>query len=118
MQGEAIGQLQKKNNKCMHDNSKLIYWLSEIDAITDNFIKQFGTLSFEELNWKPNSETWSIAQNIEHLIKVNETYYPVVDAIRKGNYKLPCTAICSLVARFFGRFILKAVEPERKKRIK
>jgi len=102
----------------MDDNSKLIYWLSEIDNITDSFIKQFSPLSVEELNWKTNPETFSIAQNIEHLIKVNEIYYPVVDAIRKGNYKLPFTARFSFVTRFFGRFILKAVEPERKKRIK
>ncbi len=102
----------------MHDNSKLIYWLSEIDGITGNFIKQFGTLSFEELNWKPNPETWSIAQNIEHLIKVNETYYPIADAIRKRKYKLSPLAGFSFITNFFGKFILKAVEPERKKRIK
>jgi hypothetical protein len=102
----------------MHENSKQTYWLSEIDNATNNFVKQFGALSFEELNWRPNPEVWSIAQNIEHIIKVNETYYPVVDLIRKGNYKLPFTARFPFIINFFGKFILKAVEPQRKKRVK
>ncbi len=102
----------------MHDNSKLTQWQTEIDNISHDFAKQFGKLSSEELNWKPNAHTWSIAQNIDHLITVNETYYPIVTAIRKGNYKLPFIARFSFITNFFGKFILKAVEPERKKRIK
>jgi hypothetical protein len=107
-----------KTVNSMEDNSKLTYWFEEIDNIANDFTSKFGALSFEELNWKPNPQSWSIAQNIDHLIRVNESYYPVVTAIRKGNYKLPFIARFSFMTNFFGNFILKSVEPERKKRIK
>ena len=56
-------------------------WTQEIDKITLDAEMQFSELSSEQINWKPNSQTWSIAQNLEHLIVVNETYYPVLSAL-------------------------------------
>ncbi|MCB0751667.1 MAG: DinB family protein, partial [Ignavibacteriae bacterium] len=56
-------------------------WAQEIDKITLVAEMLFSGLSSEQLNWKPNSETWSIAQNLEHLIVVNETYYPVLSSL-------------------------------------
>ena len=59
-------------------------WVQEIDKITLDAELLFSELSGEQLNWKPNSQTWSIAQNLEHLIVVNETYYPVLSALKKA----------------------------------
>jgi hypothetical protein len=102
----------------MQHNSKLTYWHREIENIANDFVNRFGTLSTEELNWKPNSQSWSIAQNIDHLIRVNETYFLIVAAIENDNYKVPFIARFSFVTNFFGKFILKVVEPERRKKIK
>jgi len=49
-------------------------WNQHIDDITQKFIESFGELSSEQMNWKPDPNTWSIAQNIDHLIVIN-TYY-------------------------------------------
>lgn len=67
-------------------------WVQEIDKITLDAELLFSELSGEQLNWKPNPQTWSIAQNLEHLIVVNETYYPVLSALKKGAYKKPLAA--------------------------
>ena len=93
-------------------------WNDEIDTITQSFVQTFGDLSFEQLNWKPNAETWSIAENIDHLIVINETYFPVVDSIRKGTYKMPFLGKFGWIVAFFGRTVLAAVQPDRKKKIK
>jgi len=45
-------------------------WTNQIDTITAEFTKEFGNLSAEQLNWKPNADTWSIAQNMDHLIVI------------------------------------------------
>jgi hypothetical protein len=50
-------------------------WTTALTTITERFTSLFGGLSEEALNWKPDHNTWSIAQNIEHVIVVNETYY-------------------------------------------
>lgn len=93
-------------------------WVTQIDQITQNFIKSFNGLGTEELNWKPNSDTWSIAQNIDHLIVINETYFPVIEAVKKGTYKLPFLSKIGFVVSFFGDTVLRAVQPDAKKKLK
>ena len=93
-------------------------WREQIDKNTQSYIETFGELSIEQLNWKPNSETWSIAQNIDHLIVINKTYFPVIESIRKGTYKTPFLGKLEFVVSFFGKMILKSVQPDRKKKMK
>ncbi|WP_418604498.1 DinB family protein [Hwangdonia sp.] len=93
-------------------------WIAQIDKTTQNFSETFGELSFEQLNWKPNAETWSISQNMEHLIVINESYFPVIDSIRKDTYKTPFLAKFGFLVSFFGKTVLKAVQPDRKKKMK
>lgn len=76
-------------------------WREQIDKNTQSYIETFGELSIEQLNWKPNSETWSIAQNIDHLIVINKTYFPVIESIRKGTYKTPFLGKLEFVVSFF-----------------
>ena len=96
----------------MTNNSK------RIDAITNQFEQAFASLSNEHLNWKPNPDAWSIGQNIEHLITINETYYPVIEAVRTGKQDLPFYARFGFVVNMFGSMILKSVQPDRSKKIK
>ncbi|GJM27726.1 MAG: hypothetical protein DHS20C17_03610 [Cyclobacteriaceae bacterium] len=93
-------------------------WMNQIDEITDAFKQSFGMLTIELLNWKPNQNTWSIGQNLDHLIVINGSYYPVIKAVREGTYKLPFIAKFDFMVSFFGRTVLKAVQPDRKKKMK
>ena len=93
-------------------------WTSQIDIITENFVTEFGTLSEALLNWKPNPQAWSIAQNIEHLIVVNETYYPVLTSVKAGTYKTPYIGKIGFMVSFLGKTVLNAVKPDRKKKMK
>jgi len=93
-------------------------WTARIDASTTEFRKAFGGLSAEQLNWKPNPATWSIAQNIDHLITINSTYFPVLEALHAGTYRVPFTGKLGFLVRFFGKFILQSVLPDRKRKMK
>lgn len=93
-------------------------WVETIDKTTQDFQESFGRLTSKQLNWKPNSDTWSIAQNIDHLIIINKTYFPVISSIRKGTYKTPILAKLGFLVSFFERTVLKAVQPDRKKKMK
>ena len=93
-------------------------WTSELNNITKQTISTFGTLSSEQLNWKPNPKTWSIAQNIDHLIVVNETYYPVLASLKEGKYRAPFIGKFSFLVSFLGKTILNAVGPYSQKKIK
>ena len=93
-------------------------WTHHIDQLTRDFKQEFGMLSTEELNWKPNANTWSIGQNIDHLIIINNTYHPIINAVRTGTYRKPLLARFDFMVSFLGRIVLGAVQPDRKKRMK
>ncbi len=93
-------------------------WSAEIDKITQSFKDKFGHLGEKELNWKPNPQTWSIAQNIDHLMVVNETYFPVLASLKAGSYKTPFIAKLGFMVSFLGKTVLNAVKPDRKKKMK
>lgn len=93
-------------------------WASKIDQITADFNTSFGGLTTEQLNWKPNPDTWSVAQNIEHLIIINESYYPILTALHEGKYKTPWIGRIGFIVNLFGKTVFKAVDPARRKKMK
>jgi hypothetical protein len=93
-------------------------WLSQLDQLTEQFVTAFGALTSAQLNWKPAPQTWSIAQNIHHLIVVNESYYPILASLRSGTYKTPFIGKVGFMVSLFGKVILNSVKPDRKKKTK
>jgi hypothetical protein len=93
-------------------------WTIELDEVTQSFNDEFGSLSETEINWQPNAEQWSIAQNIHHLIVVNETYYPTLQKLKNNSYDLPWIGRIEFLTKFFGKTVLAAVQPDRRKKMK
>lgn len=96
----------------------MLNWIKEIDEITDKFVQDFKDLNVDELNWKPNSETWSIAQNIDHIIVLNKTYFPTLDNLLKGKNELPFISKFGFISSIMGKVLLKAVSPDNKSKTK
>lgn len=84
--------------------------------MTRSFVQKFGGLTDEQLNWKPSNKTWSIGQNIQHLILVNESYFPIITAAKKGTFKPPFISKFDFIVNFLGTVLLKAVQPDNKKK--
>ncbi|MEX2336220.1 MAG: DinB family protein [Fulvivirga sp.] len=93
-------------------------WIPDIDRLTSSFRQQFGELSVEQLNWKPNESTWSIAQNIDHIMVINQTYLVKIAELQAGNYRLPFTGRFKFLVDFMGKLILKSVQPDRRRKTK
>jgi hypothetical protein len=98
--------------------AKIEQLIAEIDAITESFKCEFGHLNGKQVNWKPDAHTWSVAQNIHHLMVINDTYSAIIEDIRKGTYTLPWIARFRFVVSFFGNLILNSVKPDRKRKMK
>lgn len=94
------------------------HWTQQIDSTTRDFVDNFKDLSEKELNWKPSASAWSIAQNVHHLITINQTYNPVVKSVREGSYQLPWIGKWRFMVNFFGNTVLKSVGPDRQRRMK
>ena len=62
-------------------------WTLDIDAITEKF-RDFQALSEAEFNYKTIKERWSVAQNIGHLILLNNSYFEQFEEIQNGRHEL------------------------------
>jgi len=93
-------------------------WTLHLDKITIDFQREFGSLSPAELNWKHKPDRWSIAQNIDHLIVINSTYFPIIDALRTGDYKPHFITKFKFVVDRSGQYLLDAVQPDPVKKFK
>jgi len=50
--------------------------ISAANAITDETLAGFGDITAQQLNWKPGTEQWSVAQCFDHLVTANEAFFP------------------------------------------
>jgi hypothetical protein len=94
------------------------HWTDSLDQTTSDFIRAFGDLNKDQLNWKPNPAAWSVGQNIDHLIIINRTYFDVIKRVRDGQRSVHWLARFGFMVNFFGKFILKSVQPDRRRKIK
>jgi hypothetical protein len=93
-------------------------YIQSFRNLTDQFTATFGHLDDDQLNWRPDSTSWSIAQVMEHIIIINESYYSVFDAIRNGTHKTPGLARLSFIPNFIGNMIEKSLQPQTTRKTK
>ncbi|HEX8336034.1 MAG TPA: DinB family protein, partial [Pyrinomonadaceae bacterium] len=92
--------------------------LEELAAVGREAREVFGRLSAAQLNWKPSAEQWSVGQCFDHLIVTNRCFFPDIEKVAAGTYKTGLWGRVSPLSGFFGRFILKALDPEKGRRTK
>jgi uncharacterized damage-inducible protein DinB len=78
----------------------------------------FSNLSTEQLNWKPAEKSWSIAQCLDHLIKTHSLYFPLFARMAGGHVKPTFWEKTSPLSGYFGRFLIKGLDPENQKKMK
>lgn len=89
--------------------------ISEMNAVADEAKAAFGTLSADQVNWKPGEKSWSVAQCLDHIIKTNELFYPEFTKLASGARKNSFWENISPLTGWGGRFLIKAVSEDSKK---
>jgi hypothetical protein len=92
--------------------------LAELDAVTTEAREVFGRLSAEQLNWKPSAEQWSVGQCFDHLMTTNGTFFGDLERVAAGEYRNSLWGKLSPLSGFFGRMILRTLDPETGRRTK
>lgn len=93
-------------------------WITQIDKITKEFDDLCNSLTTDELNWKPDADSWSLAQNLDHLIVINQSYFPVLEKLQSGKYKQPFIAKIGFLVSLSEKMILNSVKPDRNRKMK
>jgi hypothetical protein len=92
--------------------------VAELERVGHEAREVFGQLSPAQLNWKPSAEQWSVGQCFDHLIVTNSCFFPDMRKVAAGKYKSSLWGRVSPLSGFFGRFILKALDPEKGRKTK
>ncbi len=89
-------------------NAYLIPILKAAAELPGQMREAFGQLSAAQLNWKPNAETWSIGECLEHLIITNRSYFAQFEAIARGDKYVSFWEKLALFHGLVGRMLIKA----------
>jgi DinB superfamily len=91
----------------------------ELTADLDQLDVSYGGLvqncSSEQLNWRPAVDSWSIAQCIQHVARVNSVYLvPIKATITRARAGSTPNQEVLRTAGWFSAYFLKSVSPEGK----
>jgi hypothetical protein len=89
--------------------------ISQLDAISADVRDSFGSLTHEQLNWKPAADSWSVAQCLDHLIRTADQFYPEFEKIASGNRKNTFWQSYSPFTGVAGRFLINTIKTDSKK---
>jgi DinB family protein len=92
--------------------------LSQAEAISKKAQATFGQLNAEQINWKPNVESWSVGQCFDHLITTNRGFFPQVDQIIRGEKRTTLWQSMPFLPGFFGKMLINANNPNSNKKYK
>ncbi len=85
--------------------------LNEANAITIDVQSAFGKWTAEQLNWKPNPDSWSAAQCLDHLIAVNNPMLAVIAQAFGGAKSTRLIERLPFWSWLCGRMMVKALVP-------
>jgi hypothetical protein len=91
---------------------------NELSRSADEARAAFGGFSPGQLNWKPAENSWSIAQCLDHLITTHSQYFPLFDRLAAGDSKPTTWEKISPLSGFFGRYLIKSLDPDNVKKLK
>ncbi len=93
-------------------------WIKELHEINEEVIHTFGDVAHEKIYLRTNSQSWSIAENLDHLIKVNSSYFPIFQKLEAGTFHGAFIAKIGLFPKLLGNAIYKSVSDGDRKKVK
>lgn len=93
-------------------------WLERIDRVTATLKEKWASAPDGWWWLRPAPDQWSAAEVLDHLIRINRSYYPLVEEATRGNLPLHPITRLPFLAKWLGQFILKSVAPDRQRRMK
>lgn len=91
--------------------------IQRLKAVNEEVKTHFSTCSVEELNWKPDSNRWSIAECLEHLMVINKLYFKSLQKVLDNSPTTFWERIPGL-PNLFANLLLKATNPENRRKMK
>lgn len=99
-------------------SDRIDHLVNDFEQVTRSAQGAFARLSNEQLNWKPTSDRWSIAQNLDHLITINQLYFPWLESLKTGPAPQTWWERYSPLSGVLGKTLIRTLSPENLKKTK
>jgi hypothetical protein len=76
---------------------------------------EFSGISLHQLNWKPDEDSWSIGQCLDHLIVADCLYFPALKRIAAGKFEMSFWEKWNPFSILFGRMLVNQLQEKVKK---
>ena len=91
--------------------------IATANNIANDVKSTFGHLSPAQLNWKPSSDRWSVAQCFDHLLSSNKGYFPVIEDVFAGK-KRTFWERMPVLPGLAGKLLVKSMDPASVRKVK
>jgi hypothetical protein len=92
--------------------------VSEAQHLSSRTMSTFGHLSYEQLNWKPSPERWSVGQCFDHLVASGASFFPIIDEVAAGRKTKRALESVPLLPKLFGKLLIKSLDPTTTRKMK
>ena len=91
---------------------------SETEKVGGEARRLVSDLTYEQLNWKPAPDSWSIAQCLDHLAVTSEKFdQDFAKAIARGREKRRTSGAVRYRPTMVGGWLVKQLSPEAKRKM-
>lgn len=92
-------------------------WCRLIDGVTRLAEDEFGSCDPELLTRRPEPDRWSVAENLDHLKRFNESYLPQIESMLAGEYKRPFLSRIPGIPAAMKRMLHHFVKPQNSRKM-
>lgn len=89
----------------------------DLAAIARDTQAVFAGLSEQQLNWRRDDTSWSVAQCFDHLLNANREMFQAIDAAMDPSRTRTVWQRLPILPRVFGSLLIDAVTPEAKRKL-
>lgn len=92
--------------------------LTELELIKNDSLSIFGGLNYEQINFKPGENKWSIGQIFDHIIVTNKSYFTELDILISGKESDNVWKKFPFLSKVFGGMLIKSLSGNSKSKLK
>lgn len=88
--------------------------IERIDLVSKKAAGSLGFLTLQQLNWRENPESWSVAQYLHYIMAINKSYLPTLIQVNNGTRKSKKREKLPILPDLWGTMLVRMLKANPK----
>ncbi|MCI4670612.1 MAG: DinB family protein [Bacteroidia bacterium] len=88
--------------------------IERMDLVGKKVAGTLGFLTTQQLNWRENPQSWSIAQYVHYIIAINKSYLPTLIQVNNGTRKAKKREKLPILPDLWGTMLVRMLKSDPK----